>query len=54
MSIAYITHTVHHIFEIMASPAGLEPAAIRLEGERSIRLSYGDVLQSLVRRMYIR
>ncbi len=29
----------------MAIPAGLEPATIRLEGECSIRLSYGTVMR---------
>ena len=32
----------------MAHPAGFEPATIRLEGECSIQLSYGCVLQCKV------
>lgn len=32
----------------MAHPAGIEPATARLEGECSIRLSYGRVSQNLM------
>ena len=34
----------------VALPAGLEPATIRLEGGRSIRLSYGSVMGETVYR----
>ena len=43
--------TVRHFFaenqaeEKMVSPRGIEPPAFPLGGERSIRLSYGDILK---------
>lgn len=39
---------------MMATPAGFEPATIRLEGECSIQLSYGVVAPSLATFAFIR
>ena len=39
-----------NLAEILATPAGFEPATTRLEGECSIQLSYGVVASVLLRR----
>ncbi len=38
-----------HSLALMARPAGLEPATIRLEGGCSIQLSYGRPVQPITR-----